>query len=105
MVATGTFRHRGLRRCGEHVAGGARGPLSHPVQKTETTSPVVGVVDFQPGDALLLCSDGLTKHENDGEIAVAPAQQVDAETTTRGLVNEALANGGTENVTVIVARM
>lgn len=38
VIATGTFRHRELLGYGEHVAGGARRPLSHPVQKTETTS-------------------------------------------------------------------
>jgi serine/threonine protein phosphatase PrpC len=67
--------------------------------------PVIGLVDFRPGDTLLLCSDGLTKHVSDAEIAVALAQPASAEATTRALVNAALAGGGTDNVTVVVARM
>ena len=67
--------------------------------------PVVGLVDFVPGDVLLLCSDGLTKHVNDQRIAEVLATFGSAEAMTKALVADALAGGGTDNVTVVVARM
>lgn len=66
--------------------------------------PVVGLIDLAPGDSLLLCTDGLTKHVSDDEIARALAQTESAEATSRKLVSDALAAGGSDNVTVLVAR-
>jgi protein phosphatase len=65
----------------------------------------VGLVDLQPGDVLLLCTDGLTRHVNDARIAEILGRAPDAETACRELVADALAGGGHDNVTVIVARM
>ncbi len=65
--------------------------------------PTVGVVDLADGDALLLCTDGLTKHVPDDQIASilasGPAQSV-----AQALVDAALEGGGTDNVTVVVAK-
>jgi serine/threonine protein phosphatase PrpC len=66
--------------------------------------PVVGLIDLMPGDSLLLCTDGLTKHVSDDEIASVLAQGDSAEATSRKLVSDALAGGGTDNVTVVVVR-
>jgi serine/threonine protein phosphatase PrpC len=65
----------------------------------------VGLVDLQPGDFLLLCTDGLTRHVPDERIAALLAAAPDAEAAARALVAAALADGGSDNVTVIVARM
>ena len=67
-------------------------------------APAVGVVDLEPGDVLLLCTDGLTKHVADDRIADLLAAAPDAESACGALVNETLEQGGTDNVTVIVAR-
>lgn len=67
--------------------------------------PSVGLVDFVPGDVLLLCSDGLTKHVSDERIAEVLGAPGSAESMTGVLVEEALAGGGSDNVTVVVARM
>lgn len=67
--------------------------------------PSVGLVDFAPGDVLLICSDGLTKHVTDERISQVLGEPVMAETMARKLVAEALAGGGSDNVTVVVARM
>jgi protein phosphatase len=67
-------------------------------------TPVVGLIDLSPGDSLLLCTDGLTKHVSDDRIANALAQSESAESTCQGLVRDALAGGGTDNVTVVVVR-
>jgi serine/threonine protein phosphatase PrpC len=65
-------------------------------------TPVVGLIDLAPGDSLLLCTDGLTKHVSDERIAGALARAESAEDTSRGLVRDALGGGGTDNVTVVV---
>jgi len=51
---------------------------------------------------LLLCTDGLTKHVPDARIAEQLARMQSAEQVARALVDDALAGGGTDNVTVIV---
>ena len=66
--------------------------------------PVVGLIDLAPGDSLLLCTDGLTKHVSDERVASVLAEAESAEATSRQLVSDALAGGGTDNVTVVVVR-
>jgi protein phosphatase len=62
-------------------------------------------VDLQPGDILLLCTDGLSKHVPSAKMAELLAAAPDAATACRTLVDAALADGGSDNVTVVVARM
>ena len=66
--------------------------------------PTVGVLDLVPGDALLLCTDGLTKHVTDDAIRAVLASDATPEQACRTLVDAALAGGGSDNVTVVVAR-
>lgn len=77
--------------------------LSSAIGGTELT-PVVGLVDLEPGDSIMLCTDGLIKHVSDERIAEVLAQPSGAEAASRQLVDEALADGGTDNVSVIVVR-
>ena len=65
--------------------------------------PTVGVVDLADGDALLLCTDGLTKHVPDDQIA-SMLTRGSAESVAQALVDAALEGGGTDNVTVVVAK-
>jgi len=67
-------------------------------------APAVGVVDMEPGDALLLCTDGLTRHVDDARIAELLGAAPDAASACTALVEAALAGGGRDNVTVVVAR-
>lgn len=67
-------------------------------------NPSVGLLDLEPGDVLLLCTDGLSKHVPDAEIAAILGQAPDARTGAERLVGAALAAGGSDNVTVVVAR-
>ena len=67
-------------------------------------TPVVGLIDLSPGDSLLLCTDGLTKHVSDDEIGAALGQQGSAEETGRKLMSDALERGGSDNITVVVMR-
>jgi len=66
--------------------------------------PSISILDLAAGDALLLCSDGLTKHVSDDAIRDVLASPATPETACRTLVDAALAGGGSDNVTVVVAR-
>ena len=68
-------------------------------------TPVVGLIDLEPGDVLLLCTDGLTKHVADPQIAAVLGGRGSAEAMCRELVQHTLEAGGTDNVTVIVAKL
>ena len=67
-------------------------------------TPSVGLIDLEPGDVLLLCSDGLTKHVADEQIRAVLQGDGSAEAMCRTLVTAALDAGGSDNVTVVVAR-
>ena len=67
--------------------------------------PSIGLIDFRFNDVLLLCTDGLTKHVTDDEIASMLERCETAESTCRELINAALEAGGTDNVTVVVCKM
>ena len=62
--------------------------------------PDIFVELLEPGDRLVLCSDGLTRHVTDEEIGRAVAAP--AATAADGLVALARSRGGEDNVTVIV---
>jgi protein phosphatase len=66
--------------------------------------PSVGLVDLQWGDDLLLCTDGLTRHVSDEEIAAILQDTHSAELACRKLVDAALEGGGRDNITVVVCR-
>jgi len=68
-------------------------------------TPIVGLIDLEPGDVLLLCTDGLTKHVGDPQIAAVLGGSGDAEAMGRELVRQALELGGSDNVTVIVVKL
>jgi protein phosphatase len=52
----------------------------------------------------LVCSDGLTKHVPDSRIAERLAAMTSARQVCEDLVQDALDAGGTDNITVVVAR-
>jgi protein phosphatase len=56
-----------------------------------------------PGDALLLCSDGLVNMVKDQEIAAEFQRNAQPSEIAQRLVNLANENGGKDNITVIVA--
>jgi protein phosphatase len=64
--------------------------------------PVVGLVDLEPGDSVMLCTDGLTKHVSNERIADLMEKATDVQGVGQALVDEALAGGGTDNIAVVV---
>ena len=68
------------------------------------TAPVVTRMDLAWGDVVLLCSDGLIRHVSDDRIRHHLRSMTSARQVCEDLVQEALADGGTDNITVIVRR-
>jgi protein phosphatase len=69
----------------------------------EIPQPEMVKLELELGDLLLLCSDGLTKHVSDEQIAAyLSAEEPNAARCAR-FVDHANASGGSDNVTVVVA--
>jgi protein phosphatase len=58
----------------------------------------------EPGDVLLLATDGLKRYVPDVRIAATLEAHADPKTACKRLVAQSLEQGGHDNVTVIVAR-
>jgi protein phosphatase len=84
-----------LRHVITNVVGGSEPGVNVEVHK----------LGLEPGDRLLLCSDGLTEMVPDGEILRALQADDDPAEVCRKLIDLANANGGRDNVTVVVARL
>lgn len=70
-----------------------------------TATPEVTRLDIhERGCVLLLCSDGLTKHVTDAELAEKVAAMSSAEQLCRSLLALTLERGGTDNVTILAGR-
>jgi len=67
--------------------------------------PEAYATDCERSDVLLLCTDGLTKHVAEEEIAACLRGMASAEAACRELVALALARGGEDNVTVVIGRV
>lgn len=67
--------------------------------------PHIAKGELAAGDIYLLCSDGLTDMLTNFEIADILLRGTDAEACAQALLQAALANGGKDNVTVIVCKI
>jgi serine/threonine protein phosphatase PrpC len=67
-------------------------------------TPCVYQRRLAPGDQLLLCTDGLTKHVSAPQIAEILNSTYSAEDACGELIDAANAAGGTDNTTVVLAR-
>ena len=71
----------------------------------QQTAPVVTRIDRKWGDVGLLCSDGLTKHVSDERIAARLKDMTSAQQVCEDLLQDALDDGGSDNVTIVVGRV
>jgi serine/threonine protein phosphatase PrpC len=62
-------------------------------------------LEVQPGDQLLLCSDGLTEAVADGQIAELLSAAPDGQVACRSLIDAANDAGGPDNITVVLVRV
>ena len=70
----------------------------------EPTDPDVQRLQLTDGDQLLLCTDGLSEMVADDTIASLLSNSNSSAAACQGLTDFALANGGKDNITVVVAR-
>ena len=68
------------------------------------SAPVVTRMEQEWGDVGLLCSDGLTRHVSDERIAELLRGMTSSRQVCEALLEEALAGGGTDNITILVGR-
>jgi protein phosphatase len=71
---------------------------------TSNMEPLYGRHELEPNDKLMICSDGLTKHVSEARIAEILAEDDCAEVACNRLVDTALGDGGTDNITTVLAR-
>jgi protein phosphatase len=60
---------------------------------------------LDPGDVVLLCSDGLINHVGDEEIARIALEQADPDSACEQLVALANERGGRDNISVVIVRV
>jgi len=77
--------------------------LSSAIGSSEA-EPVVSKIVRKWGTIILLCSDGLTKHVSDERIAQRLAALTSAKQTCEDLLQDALDDGGTDNITIVIGR-
>ena len=68
------------------------------------TAPIVTRLDQQWGNVGLLCSDGLTSHVSDERIRDRLRTMTSARQVCEDLLQDALDDGGTDNITILVGR-
>jgi serine/threonine protein phosphatase PrpC len=93
-------RGRTIRQLTTDHSGDAASSITRFLGDPRGVQPDIFVETLQPADRLVLCSDGLTRHVSDDEIAAAMADRTDR--AADALVALAKARGGEDNITVIV---
>jgi protein phosphatase len=85
----------------------ARSPLAHVLSSAigAETRPVVTSVRLNPRVTTFLCTDGLTKHLSEDHIRDRLTSVASAEKACRLLVDDAIAAGGSDNITVVCVRV
>ncbi len=89
-------------------AAAERTPLAHVLSSAiggDQAEPVVTHLPADWGNIHLICSDGLTKHVTDAQIAKRLATMTSAKQACEALLQDALDGGGSDNVTIIVRRV
>jgi serine/threonine protein phosphatase PrpC len=71
----------------------------------EEAKPEVALLAISPrGCVILVCSDGLTKHVTNDEIAEHLRTMTSSEQVCNALLELALTRGGTDNITILAGR-
>lgn len=97
-----------LRRHEISEADAAQHPHRHVLTRAlgvrPRTEPDLAEMTPQEGDVFILCSDGLTTHVEDAEIAERLEDATDLEAAATDLVDAANRAGGQDNITVLLVR-
>jgi protein phosphatase len=71
---------------------------------SQNARPEIHFMRIQPGDQLLICTDGLTDMVSDVQIAQCLDESPNPQAACDGLIALALKGGGRDNVTAVLAR-
>jgi len=71
----------------------------------DQVTPDIGCLTMEPGDNVLVCCDGLINHVEDDDIHRVVVEASDPQTACEILVSLANRGGGTDNISVIIARV
>lgn len=94
---------RGILTAEQALTWPRRNVITRAIGVFETPNPDQITGDIVSGDAFLLCSDGLTEHVTNSEIAFHLAHD-DPQTCCAALINLTLERGARDNVSVIVVQ-
>lgn len=78
--------------------------LSSAIGSSEAVPEITRVDVRQRGTVIFVCTDGLTKHVSDAEIAEHLGSMTSSEQATRALLALALERGGSDNITIVTGR-
>lgn len=79
-----------------------RNVLTRALGTGQRPEPDLWILPAGPDDRFLVCTDGLTREVQVGRIAELLSREPDPRQAAAALVAEALTNGGTDNVSVVV---
>jgi len=82
-----------------HILTRAVGPSEHGAPQPETRH-----VQLSPGDTVMLCTDGVTKHLSDQRLAQLLGHDRPSKVLASWIVEAANAEGGSDNITAVVGR-
>ena len=82
-----------------------RNVITRAIGTQTSVSADISELALQPGDLLMLCSDGLTREISEERIAAILTQAADLDELCAQLVGAAKAAGGHDNVTTVVVRV
>lgn len=97
------MRDAGVTEQGSALRASLRGVLTKALGVERSVEPDFGEVALEPGDRVLLCSDGISDLVADAAIARQLARDEPAHTVAGALVEAALQAGGTDNATAVLA--
>lgn len=96
----------GLMNRAEAEASPMRNVILQSMGQQPSVQVALGRLELRRGDRLVICSDGLTGHVKDDDIAMELRRtDVQLDAIARRLVEAALEGGGEDNITVIVAEV
>jgi len=87
------------------VASPIRNIITRAIGSLPTVEPEIAAHPIQPGDLYLLASDGLTRELDDAAIATILTRADNLEAACQALIDAANANGGHDNITVLLVHL
>ena len=87
------------------TASSLQSVITRAIGVEETVEPDLFAAQLEPGDVLLLASDGLTRYAHDQEILASVEGSADLATACKALIDYANRSGGVDNITCILLRV